>query len=448
MKSIAIFAIVAAGLAGCAAKNPILRKSEWDQLIAGKPDPGSMQFSLPRARLEITHTELTESFKAGPFTSLVEGCLNGGDANIPGEFCDDLHRMGLGESRRLSVQPRFKNVQCDVLDAGKSEIRVSVSVADSSVAYVADPDQLFVVPLKRNYFQSSDIQMNLNALGSIESGTTKTENLGASETLTAITSLISGFAARQGLFSKIQSQSDAKKTLNPLVQQATVVLSILKDSEKLAANGWKEEIVRNEFLGTLTEATIVKKTLWIPVPESTQLELAKFNACGISDSADTRVLVRVDQIQPTVSNSVSTPAREAKTETLGWPYRVPKEMRVVSLMCDQTCTDIKAQLIRLPQFGAVYRLPAKTGGKTSSIAPTYHNDGSIDELKILNTGESPSPIVSALKAALTPAPVVTEKAELESLTELIKARQALCRIVRKVDDKDPICQGANPPTNL
>ncbi len=451
MKSFTVFAVVMAVLVGCAAENPILRKSEWDRKIANKPDPGSLQFALPRARLTIPHTERTETFKAGRFTGLVEACLYGMPNNIPKKFCDDLHRMGLGESGRLSVQPRFKSVSCLGSDTANNETRVSIAIADLTSASVPDPSQVFVIPLKRNYFQTSDIQLKLNPLGTIKSGVLKTDNLGATETLTAITSLVSTFATRQGLFQKSSKRTAANAT-DPLVKEAAVLLAVLKDKTKLEAKGWQAEILRSEFLGTLTETSVTKTTLWIPMPGSTRYTLAQFDACG-TGNATTDVVIRVDQIQemdaePTESSAKTPSAEASKAGTLGWPYRVSKEMRVVSATCDSSCTDIKAQLIRLPQFGTVHRLPAKTGGKSSSIAPTYYDDGSIDELKIINTGESPSPIVDALKAALTPAPAVTEKTELESLTELIEARQALCRIVRKVDENDPICQGANPPTSL
>ncbi len=193
-----------------------------------------------------------------------------------------------------------------------------------------------------------------------------------------------------------------------------------------------------------------------------------FDACG-TDEHPRRQLVAVKVKKcdnaPLASGSFDS---TAFANARGWPYRVPQEVDIEWRVCsgneiaastdplgilqlaETKCKKVNVFRQFLPQFGLTLRLPEKTGGRKSAIAPAYYIDGSLKKLTISHVGESPAPLITAVNTALMPAPTLAEPTETAKLTaesELITARQALCQLVFAVPANDPLCLGPNPPTS-
>ena len=192
-----------------------------------------------------------------------------------------------------------------------------------------------------------------------------------------------------------------------------------------------------------------------------------YNVCGAGrTSDDRRLLVVVRKGQPEFAPLATGKfVPESFDRARGWPYRVPREVEIEWHVCNTLTSDafalassgaLEVQCKRIdgirqlmPQFGVTLRLPEKTGGRKSAIAPEYYVDGSLKKLTISHVGESPAPVIAAVKTALTPEadmPEPTEVAQLTAEASLINARQALCRLVFSVTATDPLCLGPNPPT--
>lgn len=280
------------------------------------------------------------------------------------------------------------------------------------------------------------------------------------------------------------------------LQRTRAVLVAEEADESLASRGailvaLNAQIARalEQFKGTVKTRPIVEERRdWIPsyaeqvaplagstLAQSAEGSKPSFDACGDTNKLRPRwlslVVAERDEIAgiaPVSSGSFSA----AELSGRGWPYRVPQERHVLFTECASyaeetepnkppkskwrdlskaTCGAHDGKRLSLPQFGKTFRLPEKTGGRKSVIAPDYAPDGSLAKVVVSHVGESPTPLVNLGRDLLMPQPKGAQPSETAVLTseaELIRARQALCRLVHGVSETHATCLGPNPPTEL
>ncbi|MCE3004084.1 MAG: hypothetical protein LW860_15505 [Xanthomonadaceae bacterium] len=490
-------------LAGCVAKNEVLTKSEWERKYEDRAG-GGVVFSLPQARLRFDYVLNRKTFVAGVHTGVVDYCAKGAVAAGAKTTCATLQPAGISESLRFSDPEK---PLCNA-DGGPKETRIVLADGGTlTTEFVPDGDETYVIPLQRSYFQNFEVSLKLNANGTVGKGSLTTENLGTQEFLTAFTELATKFE----LAMLDESADEPRKPESPTAAQIDAAASALR--QLMALRQTRDEIAaRNtddalpsravqlaaldariaralaDFVGEVrTRTEREDRVHWIPRPtpqsergktEATPAALAgaawigdAFDACGEgsetvpSKRPQRHLAVITDrkeaQLAPLASGSF---AEATFAKARGWPYRIPREVDIAWYVCPDAgtsdtppadleaakCKDVDAVRQLLPQFGITLRLPEKTGGRKSAIAPEYHVDGSLKKLTITHVGESPAPLITAAKAALTPETATPEPAEVAQLTaeaSLISARQALCRLVFSVAATDPLCLGPNPPTS-
>lgn len=492
-------------LAGCAAKNPVLHQSEWEKLPT-KPR-GAVVFSLPQARFDLTYQFVSRAFKSGPFTNVADYCLDPSYAATQ-SVCAELVVLGIDKPMRLS--DRKKNFTAEQLcrkDGGKTEFRRGI--ADGSavvISAVPDPAEVYLIPLIRSYFQTFEMSLEVNPNGTVGKGSLSTENLGADELMGLFaklgTEILANAAANVTPQPILQRQAhQAQKPAPPTAAELKAARAELKRlagliarRDTLAAQNKDNALVsrsvlisaidgqiaraKSAFLGAVTEKLAPPLTYaWIPAgPDVLAFATEEsYDVCGETPVERPRSLALAAMVPgkaglaPLASGNVTA---DSLPEATGWPYRIPREANVGWAECpsydeslggagqlpDATqwtdidkskCEGISALRTLIPQFGPTLRLPAKTGGRKSIVAPEYYADGSLKKVSVSHVGTSPVPFITAAQGVLLPpAPPAppTETATLQSEVALITARQALCRLVLNVGAEDPRCLGPNPPT--
>ena len=480
-----LLAIAIGGLCGCVAKNPVLKLDEWEK--AYQPDKRSgVVFALPQTRLELSYALENKSFEKGKHTAVIDACQKGGFLELT-PICKELRDAGLGKSQRLSdPKTRYDADRFCESDGSDNESRTLVSEgATLQSDFVPDDKEVYVVPLRRSYFQTFEVQLELNANGTIGKGSLSTENLGTKEFLEAAVKVAANFASGESAPSAPMWEPRSKpKPDSADVDAAKVALAELQelqrkrdeisarnDDDALASRAVqltyldaKIARVRSDFVGTVKATPAGQfRPQWIPSDSALDAPIGgKFEACATEKSEQPRqlhLMVSSDGagLSPSASKGFSATNFNGAR---GWPYRVPAERDVVWKVCNATppapnaklsCEAIDSKRLLLAQFGPTLRLPEATGGRKSVIAPEYYADGSLKKLAVTHVGESPVPLIAGAQGLLTPATKAappSETAELTSQAALISARQALCRLVLAVSATDARCLGPNPPTTL
>lgn len=491
-----LLSLVLFAVTGCVAKNEVLTKSEWDEDY-GRRASGGVVFSLPQARLRFDYVLNRKTFRAGALTHVVDYCAEG---NVNGaqaaRVCGLLDEAGIQKSLRFS-DPEHRLCAADGSD---EETRIVLAEgATLTTDFVPDPAATYVIPLQRSYFQNFEVGLELNANGTVGKGSLTTENLGTQEFLSAFADLAGKFlGASAGLVAMDEraatrpgdNQLDAAEKallgLRKLRQARDEIaarnndVALASRAVQLAALDGRIARIVASFTGEVgAKKEAAGRVHWIPAPThgkgspvaadsiagSHWMDEA-FDACG-KDKEQMRRLLVVVRTGPRELAPLATGEFDGAAfgRARGWPYRVPQEADIEWQVCDRTtvggeppvdpvtvagqCKRIDGIRQLMPQFGVTLRLPEKTGGRKSAIAPDYYVDGSLKKLTISHVGESPAPVIAAVKTALTPEadmPEPTEVAQLTAEASLINARQALCRLVFSVTATDPLCLGPNPPT--
>lgn len=206
------FAIAGALLAGCAAKNPVVKKEQW-----GKDGPPGPVFSLPQLRVDASATLVKRTFKAGVHTPVVDACANGKAPADQASLCERLRLAGLERSKRLSDPDTAGTpAQFCTSDGSSEESRVALAAPPIMVAdMVPDPTEVYSVPLQRHYFQNFNLALALNPNGTVGKGSIRTTNLGATELVTAASALVKSTFARRMKEPAADSQAAAVVPARP-----------------------------------------------------------------------------------------------------------------------------------------------------------------------------------------------------------------------------------------
>ena len=186
MKKVVQILMVAA-LTGCAASNRVLHDSEWEKAKLGSA--GSAVFTLPRMNMTLTYALEQKTFRVGAHDTVVNYCA--AEVNRDKALCRQLRAAGIAKSLRLSKKPSDR--YCDS-DGSAKEVRVSLAEGATLVTGTEpDPQQVYMIPLTRSYFQSFDFSLELNADGTVGKGSLSTENLGAQDFISGISQLATTF---------------------------------------------------------------------------------------------------------------------------------------------------------------------------------------------------------------------------------------------------------------
>lgn len=486
-------------LSACVASNPVLHDSEWRQL-SSKPK-GAVVFALPQARFDLAYRLVTRTFTQGPHTNVVDYCLDPAYARAHA-VCAELAVLGVDKSLRLS-DPKKNFTPEQFCSKDGRDVETRVGVADGSTltpSMVPDPDEIYLIPLTRSYFQTFEISLEINPNGTVGKGSLSTENLGVDKLMELIKNVALKVAHAPppenspppGLRPSYRKDrpapptaADLRSARGELVELAAVIrrrdrLVALDRDKGMASRGALIESLnaqiaqkKSRFIGKLGEKTSASVTYaWIPGRNETFSPFNKpYDACDQTPMERARYLVLssslgAEGLAPLASGTVDASELPAAR---GWPYRIPREAMIGWAVCPSyietldsgkqplngekwtdigtsKCEPISGLRTLVPQLGSTLRLPAETGGRKSVVAPEYYADGSIKKVAVSQTGTSPEPLIGAAQDLLLPPPPPSETAKLKSEADLINARQALCRLVLNAGDDDTRCLGPNPPT--
>jgi hypothetical protein len=500
------FAIVPIVLivSGCIASNPVLHHDEWRRL--GSKPKGAVVFALPQARFDVTYRLVRRTFTHGPHTGVVDYCLDPTYAQAHA-VCAQLVALGVDKPLRLSDRKdNFTTEQFCRSDGGGVETRVGV--ADGSTltpSMVPDPDQVYLVPLTRSYFQTFEVSLEINPNGTVGKGSLSTENLGVDKMMELIKNVALKFAhaapprdspppgprpGYRGERPDAPTAAGLRSARGELAELAAVIrrrdrLVALDRDKGMASRVALIESLnvqiaqkKSRFIGKVSEKTSEPvHYAWIPGRNETFSSVSDaYDACGQIPMERTRypVLsssVSAEGLAPPASGTVDASDLPAAR---GWPYRIPREAMIGWAICPSLvetlgknerprngekwtdmgtskCEPISGLRTLIPQLGSTLRLPAETGGRKSVVAPEYYADGSIKKVTASQTGTSPEPLIGAAQELLLPPPAPappSETVKLKAEADLINARQALCRLVFNVGEDDARCLGPNPATTL
>jgi len=481
--------VIASTVSACVAKNPVLKADEWKSKNAKAAEASGVVFSLPQMRMNLQYSLVKKSFKARAHTAVVDACELG-TLSPTEKVCRLLHDNGIDKTARFSDNSvNYAASKVCSTDGSNEETRIELADSPALAAdFVPDPNEIYVIPLKRSYFQNFELSLELNPNGTVGKGSISTENLGAQELLTAL-SQIAGSAIHGQLRS---SGPPSRGAINLPPPSAAVIADAIHEVEELAKlrhtldelvaknnddalasravqiDGLKTRIARlkESFTGVVKETPIAKPLAsWIPGrTNTTWLVGAPYDYCG--GTVDAKVTAeRLRQVAVAISGEgpTSAPRASGTLKTVdfatgkGWPYRVPSEREVstgvftsygehildgeprcsetIKPPCvpagvvmkdldDSNVVAVDRKRMLIPQFGETLRFPQATGGKKSVVAPEYYADGSLKKVDVSHVGESPAPLIVAAHAAVTPTPKTPEPTETATLKSAAELIQA------------------------
>jgi len=466
----------AIALAGCVASNPVYKVAE------GVPHTvRGAAFYLPQTRLTLGFVQQSLTYTEGEHTPVVEKCEATPPA-APLALCARLERLGVS-----SLRPGFKDGNaCE-----GEESRVGFKTFTLASSAIPDPTEAYVVDLKRNWFQDFNFAMELDAYGVVGKAQAKTVEKAAEDGLAFGASLFGRMAGippikpASGTPRSVQNSPEAQAAWRDLdlLEERIVDRSLLVaalEPETLSRNAVgiaqlnaESAQLMNKFTGKrVVEESDPMSVSFIPHKnsEGQDIEVFAYDHCGGAEDND-RLKVRLttawDNVLPTPvvlspvagpKDAAAAPMRapdiparlaqlNADEDERGWPHRMPVLTTASVLVCAPACNAPKLLGdVGIAQYGEVYRLPAKTGGKSSNIAASYSALGSLNKIEVDQEGQSAAPIFNTLAPAFGEREEPAQPKEAELLAAeiaLIKSRQELCRLIYGVDDER--CLGANPP---
>lgn len=471
---------IAVSLGGCVASNPVYKVAD------GVPDNvRGAAFYLPQTRLTLGFVQQSLTYTEGEHTSVVEQCEATPPA-APLALCARFERLGV-----TSLRPGFKDGDACEGD----ETRVGFKTFTLASAAIPDPTQVYVVDLKRNWFQDFNFAMELDAYGVVGKAQAKTVEKAAEDGLAFGASLFGRMAGippikpASGTPVSVQNSPEAQAAWTDLdllegriVDRSLLVAALEPDTlsrNAVAIAQLNAEIAQlmNKFTGKrVVEESDPMSVSFVPRQDSEgqDIEVHAYDHCGGDDKNDklkvrlstawdnvlpeSDVLIATPSAAPGQKNLRSTPATaadiharlaqlNAEDDEQGWPHRMPVLTSASVLVCAPTCKPPKfLGDVGIAQYGQVYRLPARTGGKSSNIAASYSALGSLNKVEVDQEGQSAAPIFNTLAPAFAERDEPAQPKEAELLAAeiaLIKSRQELCRLIYGVDDER--CLGANPP---
>lgn len=455
---------------GCVASNPVYHVNHSKIPL----DIRGAAFHLPRTRLALGFTQQTLSYVAGRHTKIVEDCENKVAGSVP-ELCTRLDRIGLS-----SLRPSSKDKDC--LPASDKESRVGFKAFTLTSSAIPDPTQAYVVDLGRNWFQDFNFSMELDAYGVVGKAQAKTVEKAAEDALAFGLNLAvraAGITPAAGTGIAPAKSATFSATEKAAMQDLATLEKLLRARAKLTAEIDTETLSRsavamtqlNAEIAQMTNAFTGKRTVEESDPQSIafipdassegeHITVHTFNHCGGTGTPDS-IAINLTDAAKYVLPAPQTPQNGQETnypfelsslnvsdsKEAGWPHRIPVLTIAAIAVCKPTCGAFKPLgEVGIAQYGKVYRLPARTGGKSSNVAAVYSSLGSVTKIDVDQVGQAATPVFTTLGAAIAKNPEVAAPKEADLLAAeiaLIKSRQELCRLIHGVDDER--CLGANPP---
>ena len=455
-------------LTACVASNPVYH-------VGTDTVPTNVRgamFALPKTRLTLTYVRTTTTFEPGAYTPIVERCSKPWPGSSgTNSFCSQLGLLDI-----KSFRPSLKQ-RCDG-DTPSKEVRVSLGSFTLATAAVPDDSQIYVVDLRRNWFQSFDMDLETDAFGVIGKGQAKTVERAAEDALSFGARLVStgrtapaavappaaavapAGAASLGASpddSALRAAQEALTRLKALLDARAGLLassdtdSLARNALLLAAQQREINVLTAQFTGSVTVDQDDPKTWpYVPTTVSKEETVLEYARCG-SETKGHRLVIRANPACTGCSMALENPPKlYGSDKDKGWPTRIPTLANIQIASCAKDgCKEGDFKTVAetgIAQFGPVVRLPARTGGRSSNISATYSALGSLTKLEVDQEGQAATPIFTALNTALTPSPEQVQPTEIQTLNAqvaLIKARQELCKLIYGADAK--ACLSANPP---
>jgi len=461
---------VTINIMGCVASNPVYHVT--DEIPANLR---GASFYLPQTRLALGFVEQTLSYVEGRHTVVVERC----DATVdktPIELCTRFELLGIA-----SLRPSTKDGDTSC-GTGAKQKRVGFKSFTLTSSAIPDPSQAYIVDLGRNWFQDFNFSMELDAYGVVGKAQAKTVEKAADDAL----AFGLGLAARAaGVPQTSRAASIARARADGFTVPQRAALADLKTLEDRIAS--RSALVAavdeatlsrsavaiaqlNAEIAQLTNAFTGKRTVEESEPQSVAfipratskgaaIPVHTFDHCGGDRTADTlqiRLSSATDNVLPEQRTEESRGAdasdppfdlAKLNGKDAGWPHRVPVHTIAKVAICTPECKPFKPLgEVGIAQYGTVYRLPSRTGGKSSNVAAAYSALGSLTKIDVDQEEQAATPIFTTLSAAIAESQEAAAPKEADLLAAeiaLIKSRQELCRLIYGVDDER--CLGANPP---